>query len=85
MTFCYDSVTFQEGFYGHLDDPVYLLVWRDSEAKCFVIEESPPFDGDDEAKNSFVARWEDEVNEEIARKHPNVRESVWFRYEFRNL
>ncbi len=74
---------FQEEFYGHLDDPVYLLVWRDSEAKCFVVEESPPFDGDDEAKDAFLARWETEVNEEIAKKYPNVSESLLFPCAFR--
>ncbi len=76
---------FQTTFYGKLDQPVYLLVWRDSEAKTFVIEETPPYDGDEEAKEAFMARWEEAVNDEIAEKHPNVSFSVQNPYNFRNL
>ncbi len=69
-------------FYGKLDEPIYLLVWRDSDAKVYVIEETPPFDGDGEAKDAFVARWQDAVDEAIAEKHPNVSDSVVIPHHF---
>ena len=62
---------------------MYLLVWRDSEAKTYVIQETPPYDGDDEAKDAFIGRWETDVDEAIADKHPLVSFSVRFHCHFR--
>ncbi len=52
---------------------MYLLVWRDTWSKAYVIQEEPPLKGTDAAKEAFIARWEDEVNEKIAKKHPQVK------------
>ncbi len=63
----------QNKFVGKLSDPVYLLVWRDTWSKAYIIQEEPPLRGTDESKDAFIARWEDKVNEEIDKKYPQVK------------
>ena len=57
---------------GRLDDPVYLLVWRDTTSGAHMIQESPPYQGTHEERQEFLARWEAPVNDKIAHKHPHV-------------
>ncbi len=64
----------QKRFRGRLHIPFYLLLWRDTHSGVYAIQEEAPYDGTEQEKNAYVARWQAIVDDAIQDKHKQVRD-----------